>query len=132
MHFECAIFCIGVRVGIYHPRVPLRIVFFNVEVCNSGLAVTESKLQQIVYTDPYGLKNYWPEASQGRVYMDETVSAIVNLRVPCSVSPISQCNVWRWLDYVQENPSVVGGRPLSAYQFQVSMRLSLSSLITPT
>lgn len=116
-------FCVGLLAGVATPTIPLRIVFFNVEVCNSGLADTSSNLQRIVYTDPYSLKNYWPGASAGRVYMDETVSTIINLRVPCSVSPISECNVWKWYNYARDNPSVMGGRAFSSFQFQVSVWL---------
>lgn len=101
--------------------VPIRIAFFNVEVCNSGLAVTDSAaITNTLYTDPHSLKNYWRQASNNRAYMDETTSAVINLRLPCSRFPITTCDVGSWYEYARGNPSALGGRVFSQYQFQVS------------
>jgi hypothetical protein len=101
--------------------VPISVAFFNVEVCNGGLAVTDATtLTNTVYNDPHSLTNYWRAASAGRAYLDETTSAIINLRLPCDRFPVNSCDVGQWFDYARDNPSVLGGRVLSQYQFQVS------------
>lgn len=45
----------------------MRVAFFNVEVCNSGLAVPNTApLLNTLYSDPHSLKNYWRVASNNR------------------------------------------------------------------
>jgi hypothetical protein len=100
--------------------VPIRIAFFNVEVCNSGWAVPDSaKLTQTLYSDPHSLKNYWRAASNNRAFMDETTSAVINLKLPCDRFPIDSCALSNWFNYARDNPGALGGRVFSNYQFQV-------------
>lgn len=106
--------------GLQAPPVPIRVLFFNVEVCNSGLAVTDTAaITRTPYTDPHSLKAYWRAASNNRAYFDESTSAVINLRLPCDKFPISNCDVGSWYDYARDNPAALGGRVLSQYQFQV-------------
>lgn len=108
--------------GIAQAPVPIRAVFFNVEVCNIGLAVSNrNDLTTTIYSDAYSLKFYWRAASNNRAYLDESTSAVVELRLPCDQFSIDSCDVGKWNDYARDNPDALGGVDFSQYQFQVSM-----------
>lgn len=101
--------------------MPIRAIFYNVDVCNSGPPLPSlGPLQNVVYNDPHSLKRYWRSASAGRAFLDESTSAIVNLRVPCSVAPITDCEVRAWFNFARDNASALGGRKFSDYQYHVS------------
>lgn len=109
------------RAGLSSPPVPIRIAFFNVEVCDSGLAVPDKALLHTIYGDSHSLKNYWVRASNKRAFLDESTSTVINLRLPCDRFPITNCDVGSWLDYASGNPAALGGAVLNQYQIQVSV-----------
>ncbi|WIA36026.1 hypothetical protein OEZ86_007387 [Tetradesmus obliquus] len=107
-------------LGLPQAPVPIRIAFFNVEICNSGLAVTnKDDITKIIYTDPDSLKNFWRQSSNSRAFMDESTSTVVDLRLPCDKFPIDSCNLTSWIEYVRDNTAALGGRNYSQeFQYQ--------------
>lgn len=101
--------------------VPIRIAFFNVQVCNSGRAVAnQTRINNSLYDDPHSLKNYWIKTSFGRAGFNESTSAIFDLDLPCLFFPVTDCNVAAWAAYVQFfSGAALQGRSLSDFQIQV-------------
>lgn len=115
--------------GLPQAPVPIRIAFFNVEVCNSGLAVTnKDDITKIIYTDPDSLKNFWRQSSNSRAFMAESTSTVVDLRLPCHKFPIDSCNLTSWIEYVRDNTAALGGRNYSQ-EFRYQVRHSLTRIL---
>lgn len=95
-------------------------LFLNVEVCDSGLAVDEGRLASTVFDGEFSLAAFWRSASFGRVRFGRDTSSIVQLRLPCDRFSTDQCDVSAWEGYLREQaPAVLAnsGRSISDFDY---------------
>ena len=109
--------------GTPAPAVPIRVAFFNMDLCNAPPALQDFKrLRYHLYEGPYRLKPYWAAASYGRIRFDESTSVLVNIKVPCDDPKFSAgaCNVDDWKDYVRANQqALLGSNAFDSFKFKV-------------